>query len=139
MRGFGVPQVAFAVEQLVDEIARKLDLDPFDIRIKNALDVGLALPTDHVLEYSIGIKATLEEARKALRALELPQNGKKSGIGVASSLKNIGFGHGATETAGAFAEMLEDGSFVVHVGMTDFGQGAFSAMAQLAAQELGVT
>src|SRR5690606_7425710 len=55
MRGFGVPQVAFAVEQLVDEVARKLKIDPFDIRIQNALDVGLALPTDHILDDSIGI------------------------------------------------------------------------------------
>jgi len=139
MRGFGVPQVAFAVEQLVDEVARKLQLDPFDIRIQNALDVGLALPTDHILEHSIGIKATLKEARKAYQAVQLPKNGRKIGVGVASSLKNIGFGHGATETAGAFAELLEDGSFRVHVGMTDFGQGAFSAMAHLAAHELGVS
>lgn len=138
MRGFGVPQVAFAIEQLVDEIARKLNMDPFEIRIKNALDVGLALPTDHVLESSIGIKATLEAAQKEFRKLKLPENGQKIGIGVASSLKNIGFGHGATETAGATTEMLEDGTFIVHVGMTDFGQGAFSAMAQLAAHELGV-
>ncbi len=138
MRGFGVPQVAFAVEQLVDEVARKLKIDPFDIRIQNALDVGLALPTDHILDDSIGIKATLEAARKALQELDLNKNGKKIGIGVASSLKNIGFGHGATETAGAMAELLEDGSFRIRVGMTDFGQGAFSAMAQLAAHELGV-
>ena len=138
MRGFGVPQVAFAVEQLVDEIARKLNIDPFDIRIQNALDVGLALPTDHILEHSIGIKATLEAARQALQELKLPESGKKIGIGVASSLKNIGFGHGATETAGAMAELLEDGSFRIRVGMADFGQGAFSAMAQLAAHELGV-
>lgn len=138
MRGFGVPQVAFAIEQLVDEVARKLRMDPFDIRIQNALDVGLALPSDHILEYSVGIKATLEAARNALQEFELPKNGKKIGIGVASSLKNIGFGHGATETAGALAEMMEDGSFRIRVGMTDFGQGAFSAMAQLAAHELGV-
>ncbi|MDO9088280.1 MAG: molybdopterin-dependent oxidoreductase [Anaerolineaceae bacterium] len=137
MRGFGVPQVAFAIEQLVDEVARKLNLDPFDIRLLNALDVGLALPSDHILEYSIGIKETLRSTRQALQEINLNENGKKIGVGVASSLKNIGFGHGFKETAGAIAELLEDGTFLIRVGMTDFGQGAFSAMAQLAGHELG--
>jgi CO/xanthine dehydrogenase Mo-binding subunit/aerobic-type carbon monoxide dehydrogenase small subunit (CoxS/CutS family) len=139
MRGFGVPQVAFAIEQLVDEVARKLNIDPFDIRLLNALDVGLALPSDHILEDSIGIKETLKTAREALQEINLNENGKKIGVGVASSLKNIGFGHGFTETAGAIAELLEDGTFLIRVGMTDFGQGAFSAMAQLAGHELGAT
>lgn len=137
MRGFGVPQVAFAVEALIDEIARKLGQDPFEFRLNNALDVGLPLASDHVLEASVGIKATLTAARDALAQVDLSRDGKKIGVGVASSLKNIGFGHGAVEEAGALVELNLDGTFLVRVGLADFGQGAFTAMAQLAAHQLG--
>ena len=147
MRGFGVPQVAFAMEAQMDDMARALGIDPFEFRRQNALDVGLSLPSDHILKSSVGIKATLDAAEQALRNNPIVaarteaayNNGKKIGIGVASSLKNIGFGHGATEEAGAHAELLEDGSIRIRVGVADFGQGSHTVMTQLAAIELGVT
>jgi CO/xanthine dehydrogenase Mo-binding subunit/aerobic-type carbon monoxide dehydrogenase small subunit (CoxS/CutS family) len=138
MRGFGVPQVTFALEALIDELGRKLGLDPFEIRLRNALDVGLPLASDHVLEASVGIKGTLTAARDALQKLELPGDGQKIGIGVASSLKNIGFGHGITEDAGAEVELQPDGRLVVRVGVSEFGQGAFTAFAQLAANDMSL-
>jgi len=138
MRGFGVPQVTFAMESQMDAMARALELDPFEFRLLNALEVGLPLAGDHILESSVGIRKTLEAARDALRRASLPSSDKKLGVGVASGLKNVGFGHGTVEEAGAIVELTEEGSFRVRVGMSDFGQGSLTAMAQIAAQELGV-
>ncbi|MGI9861474.1 molybdopterin cofactor-binding domain-containing protein [Moorella naiadis] len=66
MRGFGVVQAAFAHESLIDALAARLNMDPWEIRYKNALAPGLSTGTGHVLQHSIGIKATLAEVKKYL-------------------------------------------------------------------------
>jgi aldehyde oxidoreductase len=139
MRGFGVPQVTFAMESQMDAMARALGMDPFEFRRKNALDVGLPLSSNHVLEASVGIKETLNEAEDALREISWPKRkGGKIGIGVACGVKNIGFGLGNVESAGAIVELTEAGRFQVRVGLSEIGQGSLTAMAQIAAQELDV-
>lgn len=141
MRGFGVNQVAFALESNLDEIARKLGMDPFEIRLLNALDVGLPTVADHVLEEGVvGIKPTIIAAREALKKLDIPQPGpgKRIGIGVASAVKNIGFGHGFPESAGAIAELDASGKVRILTSQHEYGQGARSGLVRLAAEELGV-
>ncbi len=138
MRGFGVPQVTFAMESQMDAMARALKMDPFAFRRLNALDVGLALASGHILESSVGIKSTLDAAQAALRTVALPASGKKVGVGVACAVKNLGFGHGVAEDAGAIVELMPQGTFRVRVGISDYGQGSLTAMAQIAAQALGV-
>ncbi len=66
-RGFGQPQVIFANESVVDEIAEALELDPIDIRLRNALEVGKSTATGQLLKESVGLKETLEAARDASR------------------------------------------------------------------------
>lgn len=141
MRGFGVNQVAFALESLVDEIGRRLGLDPFEIRLRNALDVGLPTIADHVLQEGVvGIKPTIEAAREALEKLDIPQPppGKRIGIGVASAVKNIGFGHGLPESAGAVAELDASGRVCIYSSQHEYGQGARAGLVRLAAEELGI-
>lgn len=141
MRGFGVNQVAFALESNLDEIARKLGKDPFEIRLINSLDVGLPTVADHVLEEGVvGIKPTIEAAREALKDLDIPQPGpgKRIGIGVASAVKNIGFGHGFPESAGAVAELDASGKVRILTSQHEYGQGARAGLVRLAAEELGV-
>ncbi|MBD3347576.1 MAG: molybdopterin-dependent oxidoreductase, partial [Candidatus Eisenbacteria bacterium] len=58
-RGFGQPQVIFANESVVDEIAEMLDIDPIDIRLRNCLDVGRHTATGQLLTESVGLRATL--------------------------------------------------------------------------------
>jgi len=64
MRGFGVPQVAFAHESQMDVLAAELDMDPLEIRIKNALTVGLSIITGQVLHGSVGARPTLLAAAR---------------------------------------------------------------------------
>lgn len=68
MRGFGVVQAAFAHESLMDILAERLGMDPWEIRYKNALAPGLSTGTGHVLQHSVGIKATLREIKKYLES-----------------------------------------------------------------------
>jgi len=61
MRGFGAPQVCFAYESQMDDMARALRMDPLEIRLLNAFDEGSASPTGQVLQ-SVVVKETLRAA-----------------------------------------------------------------------------
>ena len=76
MRGFGVNQVAVAVEQQMDRMARAVGMDPFEFRLKNVWDVGLPTAADHLMvEGLVSIKETLVAAREAFQELTLPSTG----------------------------------------------------------------
>jgi len=141
MRGFGVNQIVIGLEQQLDEIARQLDIDPFELRLINGLDVGLPTAADHVLEEGVvSIKETVQAAREAFQEIQLPTSngGKKIGVGVASAVKNIGFGHGLKESAGAVLELDKFGRIVVKQSQHEYGQGARGYVAQLVADDLGI-
>ena len=61
MRGFGAPQVCFAYESQMDDIARALGLDPLEIRLRNALEEGSLSPTGQVL-HSVVVRESLLQA-----------------------------------------------------------------------------
>jgi len=63
-RGFGQPQVIFANESVIDEVADAIGMDPVDIRLRNCLDVGKRTATNQLLTESVGLKRTLELARE---------------------------------------------------------------------------
>jgi CO/xanthine dehydrogenase Mo-binding subunit/aerobic-type carbon monoxide dehydrogenase small subunit (CoxS/CutS family) len=141
MRGFGVNQVAIALEQQFDELAIKLDIDPFEFRLINGLDVGLASASDQVMEKGVvAIKETIIAARDEFRKHPLPvaSSGKKIGFGVASAVKNIGFGHGIPESSGAIIELQPDGTVILSASQHEYGQGARVGLTKLAMNELGV-
>jgi len=141
MRGFGVMQVAFAFESCLDEIARRLGIDLFKIRERNALSAGMPTIADHVLEEGVpGIKETIRAAEKAFRSLEIPaaRAGKRIGVGVASAVKNIGFGHGAEESAGTIVELDAQGDLEILVSQHEYGQGSRAGLARLAVETLRV-
>jgi len=66
MRGFGVPQVAFAHESQMDQLAVKAGISPFEVRLKNALVVGSKTATGQVLERSAGLVDTLDKVNNDL-------------------------------------------------------------------------
>jgi CO/xanthine dehydrogenase Mo-binding subunit/aerobic-type carbon monoxide dehydrogenase small subunit (CoxS/CutS family) len=141
MRGFGVNQVAFALEQQMDAMARALHIDPFEFRLINGLDVGLPTASDHILEPGVvSIKQTIEAARDAYKKATVPQpsEGKKIGVGVACAVKNIGYGHHIPEDAGAVVEMDADGKVLVKASQHEYGQGARMGLLRLASETLGI-
>ncbi|SMB91881.1 2Fe-2S iron-sulfur cluster binding domain-containing protein [Thermanaeromonas toyohensis ToBE] len=80
MRGFGVVQAAFVHESLMDLLAEKLGMDPWEIRYKNALEPGLSTGTGHVLKHGVGIKATLRAVKEYLEAHPLEEGAPEVGV-----------------------------------------------------------
>jgi len=142
MRGFGIPQSAYAIECLVDEVAEKLGISPFVIRRKNGLRIGSRTATGQILNASVPFLQTIdraeEEVERALKELPPPLPGLKRGIGIASSYKNVGLGLGMPEPTGVILELQPDGKILVLFGGAELGQGSDTTIAQIAADALQV-
>lgn len=142
-RGFGSTQVAFASEIQMDKLARALNMDPVEFRTKNALKTGSQTITGQVLMDGIGYVEALQAVKEAVQKMKAadrkPEAGKKYGIGIAGSYKNVGIGTGKMDGAGAALELKEDGHILVKFGATENGQGSDTAMAVIAAKTLGIS
>ena len=134
MRGFGANQAHFAIEGCLDLLARKTGLDPWEIRWRNALEVGDVFCTGQVLEKSVGIRKTLAavkdafyEARRAGRA-----------VGVACAVKNSGIGNGVEEWGRARLVVEPGGTVSLFNGYTEMGQGLLTVLVQFAVEVTGL-
>lgn len=144
-RGFGVTQSAFAVESNMDEIAHKLNMDPFELRRKNGLTVGSTTSTGQVVRESAGL---LECIRLVEEAVKREKSAKESGLetpdskiqawGFACAFKNTGLGGGAPDKSAAEVEVFEDGTAEVRTSAAEIGQGLPTILAMITAEELGL-
>ena len=137
MRGLGVPQTAFAHESQIDLLARKLGMDPFELRLKNAMRPGTVTATGHRLGDSVGLVETIERVRREVAAIGTPPAAaaKRYGWGVASMF--YGIGQSARSNPGrARIEVDDEGRFTLFIGIGDVGQGSSTAMTQIAAEVL---
>jgi len=147
MRGFGSPQVCFASESLMDELAEKLGMDPLEIRLKNALRDGSETATGQKLEHKVSVEeALLNVTQKAdfkeKRAVNRKHNEDsliKRGIGISCSYRGISLGAEGADAAGVVVSLQTDGSMIVSSGLVDMGQGAATTISMVVAEELGVT
>lgn len=140
-RGYGGPQMSFALETQVDEIAQLLGRDPIDLRIQNAnLPGSVALCGARV--GSARLVECLEEVRNALaweRPVAQPGHGRRRGRGVAAGMHGSGsFVGPGTNVSSAAVEIDDEGAVTVRFGSLDTGTGQRTVCAQLAAEELGV-
>lgn len=145
-RGFGSPQVLFAAESQMDEAAFRLGLDPLEIRKRNALRDGDITPTGQRLNAEVGLIEAIERveaasqwAEKRMRAGS-GSGSKRYGIGCSAVLYGVCLGAGGRnlDRAGAFVQLMYDGSAVFAVGTTEMGQGMQTVLSQIVAEELGV-
>jgi CO/xanthine dehydrogenase Mo-binding subunit len=141
-RGYGSPQVAFSAEIHLQKIIDQLKLDPFEVRLNNALDIGKATITGDVLveEVGAGVIECLQEVRAALAQEPPPplEPGEKLGIGISAAYKNVGLGSNIPDNAGARVSLEKDGTFLVRHGAADMGQGSNQVVATIASRVLGV-
>lgn len=144
MRGFGTPQVAFAHESQIDLLAKKLDMDPLEMRRVNAFKSGSETGTGQVLTESVGILECIdaiqphyERAVKNWRTDE-PSPFKRKGVGIGAMWYGIG-NTGVQNPSTARIEIDLDGSVVLYTGCADIGQGSTTVLAQIAAEVLGVS
>jgi CO/xanthine dehydrogenase Mo-binding subunit len=146
MRGFGTPQVVFACESLIEELAGRAGLDPLEFRIRNALRAGGRTATGQVLDDSCGFAESLSMAKEMIgddRDWYKPRekgNHVLAAKGVASMFYGVSLGAaGRTLDRGsAKVEVLKDGSVSVFIGCTDMGQGALTVLSQIAAEAFGI-
>jgi CO/xanthine dehydrogenase Mo-binding subunit len=145
MRGFGSPQVNFAIESLMDELAERVGKDPLEIRLQNGFEHGSVTATGQRLDHVVSLKEVLTKAaaasdfaRKWRAYRHAPPAARRRGIGLACSYRGVSLGAEGTDAAGAIVSVQTDGSVLVSAGITDMGQGAQTQMAQIAAEVLGI-
>ena len=151
-RGFGAPQVEFAVEMQVNRIAEALSISPLELRRRWAFREGDITPTGQVLRESVAAVEVLEGAAEAseyvrhseqtrhAREARLPSARVASGIGLALGWHGAGFtGSGEVHIASvASVELTDTGVIQVLTAQTEMGQGTRTIFPQLVAGELGV-
>ncbi|MBI4966271.1 MAG: xanthine dehydrogenase family protein [Desulfomonile tiedjei] len=145
MRGFGAPQVHIAHEQIMDELALDLGVSPMEIRQKNAFELGSDTATGQVLDQSVGLKETLDACADAFewdrRFKETgyidEERTKRRGVGIGMGWYRTSVGT-MGDACGANVHLHEDGSVLLYTGITEMGQGSFTVLPQICAEELGV-
>ncbi len=130
MRGFGANQANFAIEGMLDRLAERVGIDGWEIRWRNALDVGDRFGTGQKLGPGVGLKKTLLAVRDAYRSAPY------AGIGCA--VKNSGIGNGVPEYGRAILRPEADGSVTLYHSWTEMGQGVDTVLSQIACEELGL-
>ncbi len=143
MRGFGTPQIAFAHESQLDLHAKDLDLDPLEIRMRNAFYPGAVTATGQTLSDSVGIgdclgalKPHYAEAIKNWVNKESDPH-KRRGVGVGAMWYGIG-NTGTKNPSTARVEMDAEGRVTLFTGCADIGQGSSTVLSQIAAETLGI-
>ena len=141
-RGFGAPQVNFALESNLDIIAEKLGMDRLKIRKKNVLREGEIGSFGYKLHGSVGIYETLEKAERSdvwrnRRQYKSKPSAPwcKRGVAVTTAVKGFGFG-ALPDFAAVSIQLTPAGKFVVGVSCPEIGQGAVTAYSQIAAEAL---
>jgi CO/xanthine dehydrogenase Mo-binding subunit len=138
-RGFGNPSAEWAVEQAIDLGAHDLGIDPIEIARLNAAETGYVSPHGNRVT-SCELKQCLDMADKmidwkAKRANKIPN----TGLGLACTVHVSGKRHfGDYDGSSATIKINEDGKALILSGEGECGQGAHTAMCQIAAEELGI-
>ena len=145
MRGYGIPQAAFAAECMADDLALQLGMDPLEFRRKNCMQAGYEDPHTHVKFNSYGLMECMEKGRELIgwdekRREYVNQTGPvRRGIGMAIFCYKTGVYPISLETASCRMVLNQDGSMQLMMGATEIGQGADTVFAQMAAQVTGIT
>jgi putative selenate reductase molybdopterin-binding subunit len=157
-RGYGVPQGYWPLDRHMEKIARALNLDPIEFRLKNAIHAGEYHPFSTAwnegreprpeIIHTVGLEQCVAQGRAAIgwddkygnEEWRVGQIGnlshKRKGIGVALVMQGTAIPY--LYMGGASIKMNDDGSFNLLVGATDLGTGSDTVLAQMAAEVLGV-
>jgi putative selenate reductase molybdopterin-binding subunit len=155
-RGYGVPQGYWAVERHMEKIARALELNPIDFRMKNAIKAGELHPFSTAwsegrepkpeIIHTVGLADCVKKGMQAIGWNKKFGNAEwhtvkdkpylRRGIGLATVMQGTAIPY--LDMGGASIKMNDDGSFNLLIGATDLGTGSDTVLAQMAAEVLGV-
>ena len=157
MRGFGAVQSCFAAEAQMDKLAAALELDPVELRLRNALAHGDSLPTGQKITGALPVAEVIRRAaaipipepEELLRdPIRLPGGagnttrgeGVRRGVGFAVGFKNIGYSEGFDDYTAARVRLFADSdgelTAEVHCAAAEVGQGVSNVIVQTARTEL---
>ena len=129
-RGFGVCQSEFALESMIDLLAEKVGISPWEIRYRNAIEPGKVLPNGQIADCSTALKETLE-AIKDVYDEHYPN------VGLACAMKNAGVGVGLPDT-GRARLIVNNGIIEIFCGASEIGQGCATIFVQMVAETLNL-
>ncbi|MFZ2990322.1 xanthine dehydrogenase molybdopterin binding subunit, partial [Ideonella sp.] len=152
-RGFGGPQGAIAIELILDSIARHLGLDPLAVRQANWYGTAEDGQQRHITPYlqelrdniiaplvdDLAAQAAYQRRRAEVAGFNAANPWLKKGLALTPVKFGISFNVNHFNQAGALVHLYTDGSVLVNHGGTEMGQGLNTKVAQVVAQELGVT
>ncbi|MEX3931329.1 xanthine dehydrogenase molybdopterin binding subunit [Paraburkholderia phymatum] len=148
-RGFGGPQGAFAIEYIIDNVARSLGKDSLDVRRRNLYGkternqtpYGQIVEDNVIHELIDELEATSDYRKRRAEVLEFNRNNEVLRKGLALTPVKFGIAFNVTHfnQAGALVHIYTDGSVLVNHGGTEMGQGLNTKVAQVVAHELGVS
>ena len=145
MRGYGIPQAAFAAECMADDLAVAVHMDPLEFRMKNCMPEGYVDPHTHVACNTYGLKECMEKGRSYIhwdekrKEYENQTGPVRKGIGMAIFCYKTGVYPISLETASCRMVLNQDGSMQLQMGATEIGQGADTVFTQMAAETTGIT
>lgn len=152
-RGFGAPQAAFAAEGMMNRLAEALEMDPVELRMRNVVQEGSILSVGTPLPKGVSMPQVVETCAResgwtrgaqgwVRPTIEQPADpALRRGIGFACGFKNVGYSFGFPEQSWATVELhgkSEIEQVIVRHAGAEVGQGAHTAMVQMAAETAGV-
>ena len=143
-RGFGGPQAHFAAESHMDEIAKKLGMDPLELRLLNILRPGTLTATSQVVDEGCGLEDCITKVikesdwyEKRLQFKNL--NGtKKRGLGIAIMYHGNSLGPEGSDFGTVHMQIDRDGTTRLRTALTEYGTGARSGLLQIAAETMHI-
>jgi CO/xanthine dehydrogenase Mo-binding subunit len=138
MRGYGNPQVTFAIDSQIDTLAEMAGIDPLDFRMRNANMPGDVTPQNFKIT-TCGLRECIDAVAQRL---DWRQNrGRRDGMGIGmASMIHVGGGARVykSDGCGTIIKVDDFGTVNVITGATDMGQGSDTVIAQIVAEEVGV-
>ncbi len=147
-RGFGSPQIIFAQESIMDEIAGHCELSPVEIRLINGFRQNSITASGQVLnKHNVSLHQVINTVADASDFITKWQKNKtdnalparyKKGIGMSCSYRGCSLGAEGTDVSSAIVSVQADGSLIMITAVTENGQGLKTTMCQIACEMLGV-
>ena len=134
-RGFGVTQTCFAIESLLNEMADKVGISPWEIRWRNAIRPGQVLPNGQIVGPETGLAETLEAVKADYDAAVAA--GKP--VGIACAMKNAGVGVGLPDYGRCKLIVESDGKLHIYAGASCIGQGVGTVLVQMVVTNTGLS
>ncbi|MEZ0575125.1 xanthine dehydrogenase family protein molybdopterin-binding subunit [Halodesulfovibrio aestuarii] len=141
-RGFGVAQVCFAFEGMMDRLAVRLGMDPLELRLKNAIRQGDKNGVGVVMTGSTGMAECLvglqdhQFWRSRDEWVQSAPPLTRRGVGISAVYNGMGYGRGLADAAVAKIRLTGDGRFRVYNSVSDMGQGNSPTFVQIVCEVL---